>query len=495
MIRALFFWMALASPLVAQDLSDPNVLVEETLRLGTADDMDGAYDLLARGLQAARTADALSPDWGIVFAMMVDMVRNWRENPAYALMLADEGLAVVAPNAAEAQDVIGILNVSRSYALADLGRLDEAVQVGRLAEPQLRRDFGDQIADDYLAEIATWEQGTTSKENGVSPMVMAERSRKDAEAALDQSDYPRALTLAAQAMLPQDSGLPAAEVLLSNADAMRLTGRALYGMGKRDQALDAFLVAGSLALGPDWYVQADPTWQVDVSAATEQMTDLMVWLARTLMDAAGGDAEYLALARRSADLADQLTPRGATRFTTAYMRSSLALAEGNPERARDELLAAAALARSEGQEDYALLAEFYVQTTAAAEAPTGDAIDTGALVAAADAAIDHARVNPGAIIDPGFVAGETAAFLVMTDRSDAALEFARQAFAARMAGLAASGGTGLGDEAWRQNTRSLAQTLLQAASRRDGEAPGANCPDVAGVGCVIIVENHGNAKD
>ena len=495
MIRAalLFMLLALAPPAVAADLPDPGAVIDKAMKASAADDMEGAYEALAEGLQAARTAGNLSPDWGIVFAMMTDAVRNMRENPAYALMLAEEGLAVVAPNAAEAQDVIAILNVSRSYALADLGRTDEAAAIGRLAEPQLRANLGDKIADDYLVEIAAWEEGSATAENGVSPMGLAGRSRSQAGDALDVSDYARALTLAAQAVLPLDTGLPQDEVILNNADAMRLTGRALYALGRKDEALDALLQGAGLVLGPDWLDRDPLTFAVPVAGAEDDLTDLLIWLSRTLMDTAEGDPAYLHQARRVADLADRLTPGGPTTFTTAYIRATLDMAEGKPDAARAEMQAMAVKARAEGLQDYALLSEFYVQTQAAAAAETADGIDADALIAAASAAIAFARANPASIIDAGFVAGETARFLAMTDHSAAALDFARQGFQARVDWLAASGSAGLGEEAYRRNTRALAEALLQAASRMDGARPGAICSDVAGVGCVIIVESPANS--
>jgi tetratricopeptide (TPR) repeat protein len=493
MIRGLVLWLVLALPVAATELPDPNEILDRAVSLSAEDDFDGAYEVLAQGLQAARNAGDLSPDWGIVFAVMADTVRNVRENPAYALMLAEEGLAVVAPNAADAQDVIAILNTSRSYALADMGRMEEAAAVGRMAEPLLRAGMGDQVADDYLREIASWEAGATTKESGVSPMALAERSRKDAAAALDDGDYARALTLAAQAMLPVNSGLPQGEVFLSNADAMRMTGRALYGMGRKEEALDALLQAASLAFEPGWDELEVPVFFVKVEGAEEQLTDLMIWLARTLMDVGGDDQDYLLLAGRMADMAGRMTPTGPSSFTTAYLRSSLATRLGKPERAVAELTAMAAKARAEGMEDYALLSEFYVQTLTDANVGAVEEMDTDALIAAATAAIDHARANPASIIDPGFVAGETAGFLILTGRTDAALKFARQAFQARVDWLAASGSAGLGEDAYRRNTRSLAETLLQAASRKDGTQPGAVCSDVEGVGCVIIVETPANS--
>ncbi|QLQ20289.1 MAG: hypothetical protein HZT43_19360 [Exiguobacterium profundum] len=98
MIRVVLLCLALALPAAAAELPDPGAVIDRAMKLSAEDDMDGAYEALAEGLQAARNAGELAPDWGIVFAIMTDMVRNFRENPAYALMLAEEGLAVVAPN-------------------------------------------------------------------------------------------------------------------------------------------------------------------------------------------------------------------------------------------------------------------------------------------------------------------------------------------------------------------------------------------------------------
>ena len=52
--------------------------------------------------------------------------------------------------AAENPDLSALLQVSRVYALADLGRYEEAALAARMAEPLFRSTMGDELADDLL---------------------------------------------------------------------------------------------------------------------------------------------------------------------------------------------------------------------------------------------------------------------------------------------------------------------------------------------------------
>lgn len=495
MIRVLALCLLLAAPASAQGLPDPNELVDQALQLAGQDDMDGAYQVLAAGVEQARRETGLSPDWGLVFAILADTVRNHRENPGYALRLTEEGLAIVRPAADQVPDIVNILSVSQSYALADLGRMDEAVAVAEAAEPALRAGLGDKVADDYLTEVAAWKAGRITETTGVSPMKLSERSRTEAEAALDDGDYARVLTLASQAVLPQDTGLPDGEVARNNADALRLAGRALFGLDRKSEALDALLQGSAWVMDTGWTDGGEPEWLIPRDGPDAMLADLFIWLAKTSMEYGPEDAGYRDLARQAIRVARSVVPPGDTAFTVGYLAMTLDMLEDRPDNAEAGLRQIAAEARAAGAEDFALLSEFYIQTVRAFRAETLEDLDSAALVAAAEAGLAEAAANPGSVIDPLFLHSETAAYLVLDQQSDLALAHARAALALRQQRMDAAGGDGLGGDAFRRNTRTLAETLMEAALQVDSRRPGARCAAEAGIGCGIIVETSANPKD
>ena len=99
-----------------------------------------------------------------------------------------------------------MLEVARAYALADLGRFDDAVAAATLALPMLRAAFGDGTADDLAGNVAEWQAGRMSILNE-SALDLARKAIARAETAVDESDQATVLAEASRAILPPGDAL------------------------------------------------------------------------------------------------------------------------------------------------------------------------------------------------------------------------------------------------------------------------------------------------
>lgn len=469
----------LAAPLRAEEVPDPGSVLEQMRGIYDSQGDEATYAFLNGAVRAAKRAGAASPEWGIVYAVLADMVRNAdKANPAYALQIADEGLALIAPMP-DVADVRAVLDTSRAYALADLGRFDEAVASAQSALPMLRRLFTDSTADDLESYVALWSRGQLSAFNTAAD-EMSGRLLADADAALDSGAYGRAQALAAQAALPADTGLAPERVVRTNARAARIGGQALAMLGRAAEAHRLLADGARLLAGAGWqHDPAHPAFALPLEGEDRKLAlELFFWLGRAALD--DGDS---ATAEAALTVAAGLAGTSEWRTSILYARSQVALVADDVEALTRILEQAAAAGVAAGQEDYAALARFYLQTGRAALGQ-GDA---AALLAAAEAAL--AVATPDSVIDADFVRGEAASFLAGTAENAVALDWARSALAAARAGLAEAGDTEAGLEARRRKMRSLVEAFLTAAMQADVEAAPAtalDCPDEAGRGCAVF---------
>jgi hypothetical protein len=474
------------APARAQDagaVRDPLVVVDEGFKLYQSDGETAFIAHFSAAIREARQADRLSADWGIVYAMLTDAVRNMQDNPAYALRLADEGLAVVAADPSDGSaEARALLQTSRAYALADLGRLSEAADAALLAAPRLRQMFDDAMADDLESYAAAWRGGRLTEFN-TSAVTLADAVLVEAVAARNRSDYGTALAMATRAQLPEDTGLPLAEVRRVNLKAGGVIGIALFNLNRTDEALAALLDAAALVLEPGWR-DGPARWRDPPVDDPEALRDLLLWLGRT-----ANRLEDFALADRAFALLEPLIEPGRDRTTFLLNRAFTLWARGTAPAERQAVEAldtalAEALARDDAAD--AALLRWYSAERAADLAPDWASVDAAALVAATQAAV--ALAAPERRIDAEYLHSEAARLLVHTDALDDALRFSRAAFAARSARLAAAADNAIGLDGLRRATRAEAETLLLGLHRLDSASDAAACPDRPGVGCAIIRE-------
>lgn len=470
---ALAVLLALATgpaPAQVDVATDPFLLIDGLTPYMEADDIEGAWRHLDRGIHEARRSAALTPDWALVFAVLADSIRNIGENPLYALRIVDEGLELARQGGPAYAEEAAALEVSRAYALADLGRFDEAVTAATLALPALRARFGDAAADDLAGYVQDWARGDLTIFN-TSALTLARRALDAADAAFDRGDHVAALTAAARADLPQGAGFDPVETALLRAEARALSGRALFLMGRRPEAIATLDEGAGTLLEPGWQA-APPRWRVavpDDAVTRARLTELFFWRARGAVGA--GDHATATAALR---LAEGLNDRPEWRATLLMPQVQMAQARGDALAADALLARAGAEAEARGDAGYTALMAFYRATSQAAMAPTWDAVDLPRLLRATEAAL--AAAGPGSVVDPAFVRTEAATFLVGAGAHAEALRLLR----------AIDRPGDLRTDHQRSERRRQAETHLSAAHAIASRDPGALCPDVPGMGCAVM---------
>lgn len=228
--------------------------------------------VLSAGLRAAPHDGRLDPGFGIVYAIYADAAR-FEGNAAFSLQLADEGLALV--NAAPEPDteIRNTLIVSRAYALAELGRYDEAADEATIASLWLEQRFGAQARADLEAEIKGW---LAARNTDILPSVaqVAVDLLQKAEAALIAGDTGSAIALASRAMLPDNSGLSRGAERLVNAWCRSITGAAYGVEGRHREAVATLREAVDLLSSEPWDGRSIITLYPDLVV---ELTDKVVW--------------------------------------------------------------------------------------------------------------------------------------------------------------------------------------------------------------------------
>ena len=466
-------WVVLALLCFAQPMQaqapDIDVVLEELGPLFAAKDSEGVQAHLSAAIRGARAADALDAEWGILFAMFADETRLKWNNPAYALRLAEEGLDLVAAGPDPDQEIMDILNVSRAYSLADLGRREEAAKIATLALPMMRRQMGDGPADDLAANVAIWTEGGIGQDN-LAADDLAGQVVDEGYQALGRGEYGAALTLAARAVLPEGTGLDPAKVRAANIGAGSLRGHALYMLDRKPQAVEALMVAAQLLV---------PGWPDAVLEASDEPRgwEVFFWLARAALDAGQPD-----LARQALAMTEAFPAIPSNRRSVQLQRVELEVRSGNP--AAGEAILLAEIAKSADAPADAALARFYLARLRADMAPDWASVDAGAIMAATEQAMLFSDQSDMPTRE--FYMGEAALYLVHTDLVDTGIDYARRALradlGADLAGSALQAGTDQG------HLRALAGMFLTGSNRRVVQDARAVCPgDFDGQGCVVIL--------
>lgn len=477
---SLAFALLVAQPTWAQKdpLPEATVVLDEAFAKWKADDIAGYREYMATALRRARQEDTLGPDWAFIFGTYSDFVRNEDKNSPLALRLAEEGLAYLAPYSAENADLSALLQISRVYALADLGRFEEAVSAARMAEPLFRSSMGDEMADDLLESVKAWDKRETTIFNN-APAELAREELKKAEAALDRGEYAVAMTIAARATLPEGSGLDAAEVARVNASAAAKTGRALYWLGRKEEAFSILHRAAVWIAHDDWVDHPDAPLRVDPKTEAPAVTELFFWLARSAMD-----TDNLWIVLPALHIAERLDDGNLGLLPIAYARATLYNGLSDSKAAEAEFERAVALAEAGGDIEEILMSRYYLALRRYSQ--TGGDAEAETLISLTR---QMAKDGTGSsYYDPVHVQSETAHALLESAYSTEALEFARAALAGKLSRLSASTDTKLGIDGQRGQTRLLVETLLQTAHLQDSKSKEADCsrPEDQGFGCVII---------
>lgn len=452
-------------------------------------DMDGAYALLSTSLRDARVGGWLSRDWSLFFAMQADFARLSKGNPAYALQLTEDGLALIAGDPAQA-DFAAALMISRAYALADLGRFAEAAESATLALPAFRKMFGDADAADLEARIAQWARGELSDFN-TSAADLADATLERARAAMSDAAYGRAVALAAGAILPYGTNLPEGRVRQVNFSAEQIVADALQALGRRRDAGDARVRAlGHLTATPwqagqpfDWFFTG---WSGDSKAV------LFAFLIDLASDAARAGNRDLARAALSA--AADFTTTADDRNTLVLQQASFSFTTGDAATARALIAETRDKAAAAGEADLVAMSDFYTAVVAARQAwRDGRDVDPAPILRAARAALAVADEDGG--IDRLSVLRDASRLIAPTPAHTTVLPWAREVLKARRAALEARSDTSFAQAEARKAARQEVETFLRAANGAAGgldPAIGEFCPQNPGFQSCVLVWRRDN---
>ena len=487
MKRWLLFWALCALPGLADEApQDPFDVMETAGAISAAQGDDAVYVYLSESLRRARLLGPLPPDWGLILGVQSDMLRNTRQNPAQALLLAEEGLEVAARAAEPDQQLINMLSTTRAFALADLGRFEEAHAVMTMALPMAEEMIGKERTEYLRTSSEAWAAGQMSYMN-TSATDLANKVLDRAETAIDRWEYGQAVSLAAQAQMPEGTALPQAQVRSVNARAGQIAGHALNLMGQNDEAVARLLQAAALIVEPGWEAGAAPIWKIEPVIYQSLAYSVFFWLSRAARDQGNLDLGLAALS-----VAESVTDDPKNRVTLLFSRSGFAWSAGDKAGALAAYQQAEQVATSAGLDGLAALTHFYIARERADQVATWAEVDTAALIAATDHALDVAvSLN---VTDAVFLNSEASFYLANTDAPEAALRYARAALQGLNQHMAQTGDTAAGKQSYQRKSRTLIETLLFVAHRIDTTQQGANCPadPDPGRGCAIILENPEN---
>ncbi|MER2534087.1 MAG: hypothetical protein ABTQ31_02860 [Rhizobiaceae bacterium] len=421
----------------------------------THNDYAEARAIMSDGLRRAPHDGRLDPEFGLFFSVYSDLVR-YDGNPSFALLLAEQGLALVDGADRPDADVRNTLLVSRAHALADLGRYGEAVETAAITALWMGTRFGDAAREDLQREAEAWARKASSG-NGELPEAgrLAVELLQKAEAALAAQDTATAIALASRATLPQGAGLSENAVRLVNAWSRQVVGAA-YGLeGRHRAALNTLLGAADLLVEEPWDRRTRPRLMADVTPRLAW--DVFIHIAMRALD-----LDDAALASAALDVAADHASTPNDRYQLLVQQAALLMRDDDP------VAVAAAFARSEqearaaGDEENAALARFYasVMSMNGATAQQARAEAARTMLSQAGRAADAAAGNPQQV---EYIL-TTAAWQAMIHGGpvEAVLPVARRAFDVFRERQRLMAGYETGQEAVRRERRRFLETYVDA---------------------------------
>ena len=113
--------------------------------------------VLSQALREAAHDGVLDPGYALLYTMYADTAR-FEGNPSFALQLAEQGLDLVVRAEEPDEDARNTLFVSRAYALADLGRYEEAVEAARITVIWMGETTGKEHGERLEADARGWAE-------------------------------------------------------------------------------------------------------------------------------------------------------------------------------------------------------------------------------------------------------------------------------------------------------------------------------------------------
>lgn len=415
----------------------------------------------------------LSPDFGIVYAMYSDLTR-YDGNPAFALQLADEGLALLVNAPQPDDDMKNSLLVSRAYALAELGRYQEAIDSVTITAVWMGKRFGEKNRTDLEAAAKEWAEAAGSGGARLpSAVQLSIDLLNQAQEAYDRQDTQTAIMLASRGMLPEGTNLEKASVSFQNARAQMILGTAYAFEGRGALAMTALRRAADLLAGAPW----DGRSKAELLPAIREDRNAwnVPWAVFSQIAGLASAAGQVELCAVALDTAADFATSPDNRFLLLAQRAALALGRDDFAGAQKTFAEAEAEALASGDARNAALSRFY-SAVARLEAGNGDpAGPEGAAVLEAAAA--YADL-PDAAVQNAEYALTTAVRMVAdkTGSTAAAMPYARRAMEVFRQRQQAYVNYGAAQESGRRASRRFLETFIAGTydEAHPQNAPGAD---------------------
>jgi tetratricopeptide (TPR) repeat protein len=346
-------------PAAAEPL-DPFAIVDDAMAAyQLRQDYADTRAVLSKGLRDAGEQGALSPGFAVVYAIYSDTAR-FEGNASFALHLADEGLRLARTQEEVDREFENMLLVSRAYALAELGRYQEAVDSARIPAVWMGERFGADSRSDLESEISNWAaRGSSSGASELPDAVqLALDLLQQAEKRANEGDTTAAHGLASRAMLPGSTAIDEMSLGFVNGWSHAVSGYAFRLEGRPDAALRAFKRAAAEIAGGDWIDAGGKGLPEDFVA--EPGGRSLAWDIFSNIGAMAVMLNDVELASAALGLAERFASTPERRFTILVQRSAVLLAQNDFVAAEAEMRRSADDAARNGDAANAALAELYI---------------------------------------------------------------------------------------------------------------------------------------
>lgn len=375
---------------------DPYAAIEKAFTLfkdgGTYQESRAIF---SQALRDGRHDGKLDPGFAILYVMYADLTR-FDGNPAFALQLADEGIALALTEAPVDEDVKNSLLVSRAYALADLGQYQQAVESVAITALWMGERFGDKAREELEATARGWAgQATAGGGDGKFPSAvqLSIDLLKKADEALAARDTRTALALASRATLPDGTSLAAADVAFMNARSHSIAGLAYAYEGRSRLAFIALRRAADLVVAEPWDGKSKPRLRGEVER--EDGWKVLAWTVFSHLASAAVGVKELDAAQASIEAASPYARTSADRFSLLAQQAGIAFTSNDYAKAAEVFERGEREAKAAGDTENAALASLYLAIARLFLAPEdNNTTEQEALLKAASHAADVAAGDP-----------------------------------------------------------------------------------------------------
>lgn len=441
---------------------DPYELAEKAAKAYEANDSyPEVRAMFSQALRDARHDGKLDPGFAIVYAMYADLTR-FDGDASFALQLADESIALTLTENPPDENMRNSLLVSRAYALADLGRYQEAVESVAITALWMGERFGDKARTELEATAKGWaEQAGVSSgvDTKLPPAVdLATDLLEQAQEALTMRDTRTALMLSSRALLPAGTGMRRIDVDYLNARGHLVMGVAYFQEGRHGLAIVALRRAADLLSVEPWDGKSKALLRPEV--LNDEKSSTNAWHVFSYMSTVAQALNDWDLVAAAVDSSEQFANMPSRRFSLLSQRSTIAFQARNYAEAEAIMRRSEVAAVESGDALNAALARMYVgivRLAAASGTPSASA-EGAELVRLAEAAVTAAGDD---LQMREFILATATKMAVQTQSSNATvLPLARHGFETFRDRQKAMAGYDAGQQASRRDRRQFLEMLI-----------------------------------